>query len=228
MNKRIAIIDDEPDMVKIATDLLEPEGYVISSSNHPSEGLKKIRSGIPDLLLLDVRLPDQDGYQVLKELKNDPRTKTMPVMMVSVKAEEADVVVGLEMGAEDYITKPFRRRELLARVKTVLRRQDTTPDAERLEAGPLCLDYGSYTATVNKKALALTPKEFELLGFFLRRQGRILTRATICEAVWGYEFTGTSRTIDVHVDALRHKLGAKVGAWIKGLKGVGYRFEAED
>ena len=227
MNKRIAIIDDEPDMVRIATDLLVPEGYIVTSSNHPTEGLKKIRSGPPDLILLDVRLPDQDGYQVLKELKSDPRTKGVPVVMVSVKSDESDIVVGLEMGAEDYITKPFRRRELLARVKTVLRRLDRAPEPERLQVGDICLDFGSYTAVVGRKPLALTPKEFELLGFFLRMQGRILTRATICEAVWGFEFTGTSRTIDVHVDQLRHKLG-KLGSCIKGLKGVGYRFEWED
>jgi len=214
-------------MVKIATDLLEPEGYIVTSSNHPAEGLKKIRGGPPDLILLDVRLPDMDGYQVLKELKGDPRTKGVPVVMVSVKSDESDIVVGLEMGAEDYITKPFRRRELLARVKTVLRRIHAVPDPERLQVGDIVLDYGSYTATIGRKALTLTPKEFELLGFFLRMQGRILTRATISEAVWGIEFTGTSRTIDVHVDQLRRKLG-KHGECIKGLKGVGYRFEMED
>jgi len=227
VSKRIAIIDDEPDMVRIATDLLEPEGYVVTSSEHPTEGLKKIRSGPPDLILLDVRLPDMDGYQVLKELKNDPRTRAVPVVMVSVKSDESDVVVGLEMGAEDYISKPFRKRELLARVRAILRRLNRVPDAERLQVGNICLDYGRYIATVGKKALALTPKEFELLGFFLKMQGRILTRATISEAVWGIEFTGTSRTIDVHVDQLRRKLG-KLGECIKGLKGVGYRFELEE
>lgn len=227
MNKRIAIIDDEPDMVRIATDLLEPEGYTVTSSHHPNDGLKKIRGGPPDLILLDVRLPDMDGYQVLKELKNDPRTRGVPVMMISVKSDESDVVVGLEMGAEDYLTKPLRRKELLARVKTVLRRLDRAPEPERLQVGEICLDFGSYTASVARKALTLTPKEFELLGFFLRMQGRILTRATISEAVWGIEFTGTTRTIDVHVDQLRRKLG-KLGPCIKGLKGVGYRFELDD
>lgn len=227
MNKRIAIIDDEPDMVRIATDLLEPEGYVVTSSTHPEEGLKKIRQSQPDLLLLDIRMPDKDGFEVLRELKGDVRTKGFPVVMISVKTDEADVVVGLELGAEDYISKPFRKRELLARVKALLRRTSGVPEPQRLDVGGICVDYGSYTATIGKKQLPLTPKEFELLGHFLKMQGRILTRAAICEAVWGFEFTGTSRTIDVHVDQLRHKLG-KHAACIISLKGVGYRFEPEE
>jgi len=227
LNKRVAIIDDEPDMVRIATDLLEPEGYVVTSSNHPDEGLRKLRQSPPDLLLLDVRLPDKDGYQVLRELKGDVRTKSLPVIMVSVKSDEADVVIGLELGAEDYISKPFRKRELLARVKAVLRRTSGVPDPQRLEVGGICVNYGSYTATVGKRALTLTLKEFELLGFFLKMEGRILTRATISEAIWGIEFTGTSRTIDVHVDQVRKKLG-KLSECIVGLKGVGYRFEAPE
>ena len=226
MNQRVAIIDDEPDMIRIATDLLEPEGYVVTSSTHPDDGIKKILQGPPDLLLLDVRLPDKDGYQVLRELKNDVRTRSMPVIMVSVKADEPDVVVGLELGAEDYVAKPFRKRELLARVKAVLRRARGVPEPQRLQVGDITVDYGSYTAKIGKKALALTHKEFELLGFFLKMEGRILTRATISESVWGIEFTGTSRTIDVHVDQLRRKLG-KHASHIVGLKGVGYRFEGD-
>ena len=130
MNKRLFIIDDEPDMVKIATDLLETEGYVVGSSVLPSEGIRKVLQSPPDLLLLDVRLPEKDGFQVCKELKTDPKTKHVPIIMISVRADESDVVVGLEMGAEDYISKPFRKRELLARVKTALRRKDTQPDLQ--------------------------------------------------------------------------------------------------
>jgi len=214
-------------MVKIGTDLLTSDSYTVSSSNHPHDALKKIRANPPDLLLLDVRLPDMDGFQICKELKSDPKTKNIAIIMVSVKSDETDVVVGLEMGADDYICKPFRKRELLARVKSVLRRKSSAPEPERYEIGPLVLDYACYTASISKKPLALTPKEFELLAFFMRMQGRILTRACISEAVWGIEFTGSSRTIDVHVDQLRKKLG-RGGEWIKGLKGIGYRFEGED
>lgn len=227
MKRRILIIDDEPDMIKIACDLLETDGYAVTSSTNPTDGLKKLRLNPPDLLLLDVRLPDIDGLQVCKELKSDPKTKHVPIIMISVKADETDVVVGLEMGAEDYIAKPFRRRELLARVKAVLRRNQTTPQPERLQAGGLMLDYSTHTATCDKKALNLTPKEFELMGLFLKMEGRILTRSIISESVWGIEFTGSTRTIDVHVDQLRRKLGGS-GEQIKSLKGIGYRFEVED
>lgn len=226
MSKRVFIIDDEPDMVKIATDLLEPEGFSVGSCFHPLDGLKKIRANPPDLLLLDVRLPDMDGFQVLKEIKSDSKTRHIPTIMISVKSEESDVVVGLEMGAEDYIVKPFRKRELLARVKTALRRVAAQDEPQRVQAGPILVDFGSYNASANGKDLTLTPKEFELLGFFLRREGRVLTRATLSEQVWGIEWTGSTRTIDVHVDQLRKKLG-KYGEWITSLKGIGYRFEAQ-
>jgi len=227
LGKKIFMIDDEPDMLKIATDLLESDGYLVDTALHPDEGLKKLRAHPPDLLLLDVRLPDKDGFQVCKEIKSDAKIRHIPIIMVSVKSDETDVVVGLEMGAEDYITKPFRKRELLARVKTALRRMNGDFDDPVLRSGPLRLDYGRYVATLKKKPLTLTPKEFELLGFFLKREGRVLTRATISENVWSMEYTGSTRTIDVHVDQLRRKLG-KYGECIKGLKGVGYRFEAED
>ncbi len=228
MGRRVFIIDDEPDMVKIATDLLESESYVVTSFLSPKDALKKIQDNPPDLLLLDIRLPEMDGFQVCKLLKSDPKTRSVPIIMVSVKSDETDVVVGLEMGADDYLTKPLRKRELLARVKTVLRRQEgDAADDQRLQIGPIVVDYGSYEASLNKKALDLTPKEFELLGFFLKRKGRVLTRAVISENIWSTEFTGSTRTIDVHVDTLRKKLG-KYGSAIVSLKGIGYRFEWDE
>ncbi len=226
MAKRIFIIDDEPDMVKIGTDLLEGDGYLVSSSHSPSDALKKIRANLPDLILLDIRLPEMDGFAVCKQLKSDPQTKNIPVIMISVKADETDVVVGLEMGADDYLTKPLRKRELLARVKTALRRLEPDAAVQRIECGPMVLDYGSYTATLNNKPLTLTPKEFELLGFFLKRKSRVVTRGVLSENVWGIEYTASTRTIDVHVDQLRKKMG-KYGGAIVSLKGIGYRFEME-
>jgi DNA-binding response OmpR family regulator len=213
-------------MAKIAADLLADAGYTVNIFNHPIQGLKEVRANPPDLLLLDIRMPDKDGFEVLRELKADAKTKGVPVVMVSIKSDEADVVVGLEMGADDYIAKPFRKRELTARVKAVLRRQDPLPEDKKVSYGPIYLDYGRYVATINKKPLTLTPKEFELLGLFLQREGRVLSRAMLSESVWGNQFTGTTRTIDVHVDTLRKKLG-KYGEWIRGLKGVGYRFDPE-
>lgn len=223
---RILIIDDEPDMVKIAADLLTEAGYTVIDCQHPSKGLKEARANPPDLLILDIRMPDMDGFEVLRQLKADVKTQNVPVIMVSVRSDEADVVVGLEMGAEDYITKPFRKRELTARVKAALRRKEPLSDDKKVAYGPIQVDYGRYVAMINKKQLELTPKELELLGLFLQREGRVLSRAVISESVWGNQFTGTTRTIDVHVDTLRKKLG-KYGEWIRSLKGVGYRFDPE-
>jgi len=227
LKKKIFILDDEPDMVKIATDLLTSEGYFVQSDTSPISALKKIPQNPPDLLLLDIKLPEKDGFQVCREMKDNPKTKHIPIIMISVKADESDVVVGLELGAEDYISKPYRRQELLARVKKVLRRQGPEIEGQKVQAGPLRVDYDSYNAWADKKQLNLTPKEFELLGFFLRREGRVVTRACISEHVWGTEFTGSTRTIDVHVDQLRKKLG-RFAEFIKSLKGVGYRFELDD
>ncbi|MFN0117851.1 MAG: response regulator transcription factor [Elusimicrobiota bacterium] len=227
MNPRVFIIDDEPDMIKIATDLLQSEGYTVVSAEHPVDGIRKIQANPPDIILLDIRLPEIDGFQVCKKLKSDPKTQNIPIIMISVKADETDVVVGLEMGAEDYISKPFRKRELLARLKTVLRRNFNEPATERVHAGPITLDFSSYNVTVNNKNVVFTPKEFQLLGYFMQRKGRVLTRPVISEAIWGIEYTGSTRTIDVHVDQIRRKIG-KYGEWIKSLKGIGYRFEADE
>jgi DNA-binding response OmpR family regulator len=213
-------------MVRIATDLLSMDGFLVNSSTHPTDGLKQIRANPPDLILLDIRLPDKDGFEVCKELKSDPKTKSVPIIMISVKNDETDIVVGLEMGADDYISKPFRQKELLARVKTVLRRQEDEPEP-LLEFGPLKLDTKLYRASLNGKDINLTLKEFELLSFLVRMEGRVLTRTKIYETVWGVNFTGSSRTIDVHVEQVRKKLG-KFSDWLTTLRGIGYRFEMLD
>jgi len=211
-------------MIRVASDLLQPEGFFINSSTSSVDGIKKVRANPPDLILLDVRLPEMDGYKVCKDLKADLKTRYVPIIMVSVKSDETDVVVGLELGADDYITKPFRRKELLARIKTVLRRKEDIGQVVKLEKDGLEINFLNHTAWLKKKKLALTPKEFELLGLFMKMEGRILTRAVISESVWGMEYLASSRTIDVHVDQLRRKLGTYREA-IQGLKGIGYRFE---
>lgn len=226
IHKRIFVVDDEPDMIKIATDLLEQEGFVVLSERHPVPALKKIRENPPDLLLLDVRMPELNGFQVLQELKTDIKTKFLPVIVISVNTQETDVVLGLEMGADDYIQKPFRKRELLARVRAVLRRKDLNPEPGSVAIKDLFLDYTKRKVTFKKKPIALTPKEFELLGFLMLREGRVLTRSQISEAVWGHEHTGSTRTIDVHIDQLRKKLGP-AGAWVLSLRGIGYRLDSE-
>lgn len=221
------MIDDDPIFIKIAADLLELDGYVVTPFHHPKTALKNIGNDPPDLIVLDVRLPEMNGFDVCRALKSDPKTNGIPILIVSAKDDEADVVAGLEMGADDYLSKPLRKREFLARIRAVLRRFDAGHGETRLRCGPLEVDFGSYTAFIHKKRLDLTPKEFELLGFFLKRKGRVVSRPTISENVWGTPFTGSTRTIDVHVDTLRRKLG-ELGRCITGLKGVGYRFELED
>ncbi len=211
-------------MVRIATDLLTLDGFTVNSSTHPTDGLNQIRANPPDLLLLDIRLPDKDGFEVCKELKSDPKTKTVPIIMISVRSDETDIVVGLEMGADDYISKPFRQKELLARVKTVMRRQLEEPEPPTVLLGPIKLDTKLYKATLNGRNMNLTLKEFELLSYLVRMEGRVLTRTRIYEAVWGVNFTGSSRTIDVHVDQVRKKLG-KFSSCLTTLRGIGYRFE---
>lgn len=213
-------------MVTIAKDLLEAEGYVVGFDLLAISGLKKIRANPPDLVVLDLRLPDMNGFDVCREIKSDPKTCQVPVVMVSVKSDEADVVVGLELGADEYVTKPYRKKEFVARIKRVLKRWDSSQVERKLAIGPIEVDFSSYTVTVHKKPVALTPKEFELLAFFLKNPCRVLTRAAISESIWGVEFTGSTRTIDVHVDQIRRKLG-KPGQWIQGLKGIGYRFEPD-
>ncbi len=224
MSKRIFIVDDEADLIRIATDVLEMDGFSVSSATHPADALRKINANPPDIIILDLRLPDMDGYEVAKLLKADVRTKHVPIIMVSAKCEETDVVVGLEVGADDYITKPFRQKELLARVKTVLRRFHTEPGPRNLVTGPLSLNCGNYTAALHTKPVPLTLREFQLLSYFVEMEGRVLTRNKIYETVWGVDFSGSSRTIDVHVDQLRKKLG-KYADSITTLKGIGYKFE---
>lgn len=226
MNDRIFIVDDDPEIALMARKTLETDAYVVSHDANPVSALRAIKSSPPDLVLLDINMKEMNGLDVCRELKSDPRTSGIPIVMISVMAEEADVVAGLEIGAEDYIAKPLRRRELLARVRAVLRRR-RSERSPILECGPFRVDFGAYRCWADGQALALTPKEFELLGLFIRKEGRVLTRGMIGEAIWGADLAKSSRTVDTHVDQLRRKLGLRRG-WIQSLKGIGYRFEVAE
>lgn len=226
MKKRIFIIDDEPGMIRIATDLLEKNGYAVGSAVHPKQGMEKVYSNPPDLLLLDVGLPDKDGFEICREMKADPKVNHVPIIILSVKSDETDVVMGLELGADDYISKPYRSHELLARVKTALRKKGTLAQAERLTSGPFLVDFRSHEASINGHVLKLTPKEFDLLAFFIRNEGRVLTKSTVNEAIWGVDLRGASRAVDTHVTRLKKKLKSHADA-IQVLWGVGYRFDHE-
>lgn len=225
--KRIFVLDDDPGMVLMATTLLEQMGYAVSSESDSLKGIARVTENVPDLLLLDIRMPEKDGFDVCRELKANAKTKNLPIIMVSTLSGESDVVTGLELGAVDYVCKPFRERELQARVKAALRQKENDLDEEHIQAGPLKINPENFSAFLDGAPLPLRPKEFQLLAFFIKMEGRVLTRSKISNSVWGHEYDPKMRTIDRHVDVLRKKLG-KYGVWIKGLRGIGYRFDLED
>lgn len=224
MKKRILVVDDESDMLRIAKDLLEEEDYAVITASGASEAAQKLQAGAPDLILSDVRMPMKNGFEFLKDLRQDPVTRSVPVIMVSIKGEESDKVLGLELGADDYVTKPYSKRELAARVKAVLRRHHTSPEAEEIiEEGGIRLNLATYDASVDGKSVKMTPKELKLLAVILKRPGRVLNRQFLFETVWGYEHVGTTRTVDAHIEQIRRKLG-KAGKQLITLKGLGYKF----
>ncbi|OVE76022.1 hypothetical protein BVX98_06650 [bacterium F11] len=220
----ILIIDDEPDLLNNTIHVLEGEGFQANGEMSGEKGLVAAKQTPPDLILLDIKLPGKDGFQVCRELKSDVQTKHIPIIMISCKSEEMDVVLGMELGAEDYIIKPYRARELLARVRAALRRGSKSETVPEVIKGPFQVDLSALKATANGQELPLTPKEVQLLGYFLQHEGKVLTRATISKQVWGLDISTSSRAIDVHVDRLRKKLSS-FDIEISGLKGIGYRFD---
>jgi DNA-binding response OmpR family regulator len=226
LTRRIFIVDDEPDMIKMARMALEQDGYVILSETNPLKAVESIRKETPDLVLLDIRMPGLDGFEVCKRLKADDRTRDIPIIVLSARARETDVVLGIELGAEDYIRKPFRRAELLARVKAVFRRGLMKVEGKHLERGALKMDLRTFEAFLDDRPIKMAPKEFQLLAFFVRREGHVLTRSVISQNVWQTDHLPTSRTIDTHVDLLRKKLGNHRN-WIRSVTGIGYRFEMD-
>lgn len=222
---RILVVDDEPDFLKFIDEVLKQEGYVVTTAETGPDALTQAAASRPDLILLDWNLPGKDGLEVCRLLKEDPATRGIPVIMLTVRGRETDVVLGLEMGAVDYVSKrDLRPRELVARVRVALRREGPRAEAgETVRAGPLALDTATHTATLNGKPLDLRPKEFDLLRVFLRNPGRVLTRQFLEESVWGEQYYGTTRTIDATTSRLRSKLGPQ-GSRIVPVQGLGYKF----
>jgi phosphate regulon transcriptional regulator PhoB len=228
MAATVLVVDDEKDLVDLVKYHLEKEGLKCLEARDGETALQVAKERIPDLVVLDLMLPGLDGLEVCRKLRKDPKTSSIAIIMLTAKAEEVDRIVGLEMGADDYMVKPFSPRELVARVKAVLRRgqgQDTPP-VKRV--GTLEIDEGKHQVAVAGTAVELTVKEFDLLCALMRANGRVLNRDQILETVWGYSNAVDieSRTVDVHIRRLREKLGKEYKR-IVTVKGVGYRFEAE-
>ena len=224
--KKVLVVDDEPTLVATLKYNLEREGYQVITASDGDVGLTLARSDRPDLIILDLMLPAIDGFEVCRLLR---REMTVPILMLTAKADEVDKVVGLELGADDYVTKPFSMRELLARVRALLRRAETAPavEMELLAVGDLQVDLRRREASRQGRVLTLKPKEYELLLFLLRNRGRAFTREQLLDQIWGYEFAGDTRTVDVHVRWLRQKIEdepAKPTRLIT-IRGVGYRFD---
>jgi two-component system, OmpR family, alkaline phosphatase synthesis response regulator PhoP len=225
--ERILVVDDEEDLLELIHYNLTKEGYRVTCVSTGERALKHARSELPDLIVLDLLLPNVDGLEVCKLLKNDPRTRHIPVVMLTAKGEEPDVVSGLELGADDYMTKPFSPRVLLARLRAVLRRRSATaaePDGTALTARELVIHTGRHEVLAAGRPLNLTLTEFRLLHFLALRPGWAFTRNQIVDAVKGDDYPVTERSVDVQVAGLRKKLG-KYGPYIETVRGVGYRFK---
>ncbi|MFH1262770.1 MAG: response regulator [Pseudomonadota bacterium] len=221
MQLRVLIVEDHPDIVEIVRYNLEREGFQVSWAKDGEEGLKKIMAERPDLLLLDLMLPKMSGFDVCKTLRSEVGTRSLPVVMLTAKGEEVDIVRGLELGADDYVTKPFKPKELLARVRAVLRRSDAKTDVIRFR--DLVIDSDRHRVDLKGEELQLTRAEFRLLRALASRQGRVFTRDQLIEKMTGGDVSIVDRNIDVHVSSLRKKLGS-YGDLIVTVRGVGYRF----
>jgi len=227
MLKRILIVEDEKDIQDLLQLYLKREGYDVHIAKDGEAGLRKASQERYDLVLLDLMLPQVDGLEVCRTLRSHSQTSDIPIIMLTAKADESDRIVGLEMGADDYITKPFSPREVLARVKAIFRRLEKPKAREvRQEYGGIALDAPRHEVTYRGEAHSLTTKEFKLLEYFLANKGRLLSRHTLLNEIWGYDYFGTTRTVDVHVARLRQKFQILNKSLIS-IKGLGYKLRDE-
>jgi len=200
---------------------------VLTALDGPS-GLEKAKKERPGLIILDLMLPEMDGKEVCRALKTDSNTQSIPILMLTAKADEVDRVIGLELGADDYVTKPFSPRELILRVKAILRRKEAPVEREKtIQVGDLLVDIDRHQVSVKKKSISLTSTEFKLLVELITNKGRVQTRERLLDKVWGYTYEGYARTVDTHIRRLREKLGP-LGNAIETIRGVGYRFQEEE
>lgn len=232
--EKILVVDDEEHIVELIKFNLESQGYNVIEAYDGVTAVKLAKENRPNLILLDLMLPGKDGFEVCREIKSEKKLKNTSIIMLTAKGEEIDKIVGLELGADDYITKPFSVRELLARVKAVLRRtkefSEKQSEEDIYECKGLKVNFDRHEVLVNSKKVDLSLKEFELLEILIRNEGRILKREVLLDKIWGYEYVGETRTIDVHIRYLRKKIEEdnKSPKYIETIRGVGYRFNQQN
>tara|TARA_B100001559_G_scaffold37830_1_gene28259 strand:- start:164 stop:856 length:693 start_codon:yes stop_codon:yes gene_type:complete len=228
MKKNILIVEDEPDAVELLELHLKNAGYDVTVAEDGDEALRKIHKSIPDLVILDLMIPEINGLEVCKVIRKDPATESIPVVMCTAKASEIDKVLGLELGADDYITKPFSPRELVLRVKNLLKRNNKTqqPEKNKIRIGNITVDKSSHDVLVGDSIIDLTATEYKLLMLFLDRIGRVQSREVLLRDVWGYQSDIDTRTVDTHVQRLRTKLLSSSNH-IVTVRGFGYKFLTE-
>jgi DNA-binding response OmpR family regulator len=226
IKQKIIVVDDDPDIRRLVETVLEREGFIVESASSSAEFFKLLPQFKPSLVVLDLQLPDEDGFGILKKLRSAANTANLPVVMLTVQSVDSYKIAGLEIGADDYIVKPFNQGELVARLRAVLRRskpKDMVGDT--IEDGPIKLHLDQHRLEINKKPVDLSPKEFDLLAALMRQKNNVLTREALCETVWGHELVGNTRTVDVHVGRLRKKMGA-FEKKIETVERLGYRYLA--
>lgn len=226
MTELVLVVDDEEDLADLVSFNLERNGFKTLKALNGRDALNLAIEHLPKLIVLDLMLPDVDGLEVFRRLKKNDRTAAIPVVMLTAKADEVDRVVGLELGADDYVTKPFSPREVVLRVKAILRRsvQVNNDVIQLIEFGPVRLDSERFEVYIEEEKVILTSTEFKLLHELLAKRGKVLTRKHLLENVWGYVQNVTDRTVDTHIKRLRQKIGPAAAAYIETIRGVGYRF----
>ena len=226
MGKWIYYVEDDTSIRELVLYALKTAEFQVMGFENAASFYKRMTEQQPDLILLDIMLPDEDGVSILKKLKSRPDTENIPVIMMTAKSSEYDKVLGLDSGADDYITKPFGVMELISRVKAVIRRSDRSKGSagEVLKIGELVLDEQKHEVYARGQEVSLTFKEFELLSYLMKNRGLVLSRDKILNTIWNYEYEGESRTVDVHIGSLRQKLGT-CGDFIKTIRGIGYKIE---
>jgi two-component system alkaline phosphatase synthesis response regulator PhoP len=224
--EKILVVDDEEHIQELIKFNLEKNGYKVICTGNGVDAIKLAKEQLPQLMLLDLMLPGMDGLDVCKEIRKDSSMSNMPIIMITAKGEEIDKIIGLELGADDYITKPFSVRELVARIKAILRRSTMQIVEKTFKVGNLAIDFGKHEVIKNEIKIDLTLKEFELLEILINNKGRVMTRDYLLDKIWGYEYVGETRTVDVHIRHLRQKIedDDKNPVYIQTIRGIGYRF----